>query len=113
MVDLDRLEDDLLDTLVWCEHRYPATRPLTLFAATQRTPVPGQLAVAIADTLRPVRTKLDGPIVEEARRCLQALGYSFEWHTGGDIDAFVEARSGSHSAHERLAVIVRFRELGL
>lgn len=75
--------------------------------------MPGQLAVAVADTLRPVATKLDGPIVDEARRCLTALGYSFRWDTGGDLDALVEARSGSHSAHERLAVIAKFQGLGL
>lgn len=113
MVDIEQLEDDLADTLVWCEHKHPHAKPLTLFAAAQYSDVPNLLAVAVVDTLRPVATKLDGPIVEDAKRCLVALGYSFAWQTGGSVDSLTEARSGSCSAHERIAVINKFQELGL
>lgn len=113
MADLDKLENDLADTLVWCEHKYPHAKPLSLFVAAQYSKAPNLLAVAIADTLRPVATKLDGPVVDEARRCLVALGYSFAWQTGGNIDSLTEARPCRRSAHEQMAVISKFRELGL
>ena len=113
MVDLDKLEDDLADTLVWCEHKYPHAKPLTLFVAAQYSEAPNLLAVAVADTLRPVATKLDGPLVEHAKRCLVALGYSFAWQTGGSIDSLTEARACPRSAHDRIAVIKKLQELGL
>lgn len=113
MVDLDKLEDDLADTLVWCEHKHPHAKPLSLFVAAQYSEAPNLLAVAVADTLRPVATKLDGPLVDDAKRCLVALGYSFAWQTGGNIDSLTEARPCLRSAHGRLAVIRKFRRLGL
>ncbi|WP_304951451.1 hypothetical protein [Sulfitobacter sp.] len=113
MVDLEQLADDLTDTLVWCEHKHPHAKPLTLFAATQYSDAPKLLAVAVVDTQRPVATKLDGPIVEDARRCLVALGYSFAWQAGGNIHSVTEVRTWPRSAHEQLAVIRKFQELGL
>lgn len=113
MVDLDKLENDLADTLVWCEHKHPHAKPLSLFVAAQYSQAPNLLAVAVADTLRPVATKLDGPLVDDAKRCLVALGYSFAWQTGGSIDSLTEARACPRSAHDRIAVIKKFQELGL
>lgn len=111
MIDEDKLEDDLVLVAAWCEYQFPHIENLKLFAAAQRAPVPYQLAVAVADTLS--MTKLDGPVVAEARRALQALGYSFSWIQNGDIDFIVQVSAKELSAHGRMQAIALFNGLGL
>jgi hypothetical protein len=111
MLDEDKLEDDLTHVAAWCEYQFPHIENLRLFAAAQKTPVPDQLAVAVADTLR--TTKLDGPVVAEARRALIALGYSFDWIKSGDIYFISQVSAQELSAHERMQAIALFTRLGL
>ncbi|MGR3315400.1 hypothetical protein [Roseovarius indicus] len=113
IIDEDRLEDDLLDVAIWCEYLHPHARPLTLFVATQSEPVPGQLVIAIADTLRGRGVQFESPVVRDARRAMVALGYSFEWNRGGDILGVVEATPaiGAFSHHERLEIVARIEEV--
>lgn len=111
-LDEDRLEDDLLDVAIWCEYMHPASRPLTLFVATQSDPVPGQLVIAIGDSLRGHGVQFQSPVVRDARRALRALGYSFAWDHSGDILAVIEARPATIalSQHERLTIIARIEQ---
>lgn len=111
MVDEDKLEGDLILTAAWCEYKFPHIAYLRLFAAVQRVPVAGQLAVAVADTL--TSTHLDGPVVGEATRALTVLGYSFAWNPGGDVDLLIQADASDLSAHERLMAVGLLRERGL
>ena len=111
MIDEDKLEDDLILVAAWCEYQFPHILNLTLFAAAQRVPVPDQLAVAIADTL--TTTKLHGPVVAEARRALEALGYSFAWKRNGDINFILQVSTRGMSHHARMHSIALFQGLGL
>lgn len=106
-----KLTDDLLDALAVCEYRHPGSAPLTLFCATQAQDDKELLAVVVADTLKPVATKIDGPIVRTARACMISAGYRFEWTQGGDILGFVEVRSEQLSNHRRSAALKRFRHI--
>lgn len=109
-LDEDRLEDDLLDVAIWCEYMHPGARPLTLFVATQSQPVPGQLVIAIGDSLRGRGVQFETPVVRDARRVMTALGYSFAWDHSGDIQAVIEANPAGISQHDRIAVVARIRE---
>ncbi len=111
MLDEDKLEDDLVLVAAWCEYQFPHIENLKLFAAAQKTLVPYQLSVAIAETLS--LTRLDGPVVAEARRALQALGYSFAWEQNGDIDFILQVSAQELSAHGRMQAIAQLHKLGL
>ena len=106
-----KLTDDLLDALAVCEYRHPRSAPIILFCATQAMSDDDLLAVVLADTLNPVATKLDGPIVRTARACMLSAGYRFEWAQGGEILGFVEVRSEQLSNHRRAAALRRFRHI--
>ena len=111
MLDEDKLEDDLVLVAAWCEYQFPHIQNLKLFAAAQQTNVPQQLAVAVADTLS--MTKIDGPVVAEARRALQALGYSFAWEQNGDIDFILQVSAQGLSAHGRMQALAQLHKLGM
>ena len=111
MIDEDKLEDDLVLVAAWCEYQFPHIKNLKLFAAAQQTNVPYQLAVAVADTLS--TTKIDGPVVAEARRALQALGYTFAWEQNGDIDFILQVSAQGFSAHGRMQAISQLHKLVL
>lgn len=113
IIDEDRLEDDLLDVAIWCEYLHPDAKPLTLFVATQSKPVPGQLVIAIADTLRGRGVQFESPVVRDARRAMVALGYSFAWDPAGDVFGVVEAfpLTAGISHHERLEIVARIEEI--
>ena len=111
MVDEEKLHDDLIDIAAWCQFKFPAEQISVLFVATQLTPEPDQLVIAVADML--TSAAFTGPIVTEARRGLEAMGYSFKWDDGGGIDTVFEVKIQRLSNHLKMEAVQRLQGLGL
>jgi len=112
-IDEERLKSDLLDVAVWCEYMHSDAGRLSLFVAIQSNPVPGQLVLAIADTLRGRGVQFESSVVRDAKRALSALCYSFDWSRNGDVFNVIEARpaTANLSHHKRLEIIARIEEV--
>lgn len=110
-MDEDRLTDDLVDTLVILEMRYPDASHMALFCAIQEGAAERQIAVIVADTDSRFATKLSGPVVDDACRCLAHAGYEIRWIQNASLEVCLDVRRRPISQHRRLMAVGRFLHL--
>lgn len=110
-MDEDRLTDDLVDTLVILEMRYPDLHDLALFCAIQDGAGENQIAIVVADTDGRFATKFTGPVVSDAYRCLNHAGYHIKWIENASLAVCLDVRPQPISQHRRLEAIGRFAHL--
>lgn len=108
-LDRQRLFADLRDVVCWCEHRHPEKSGLTLYIAVHVAAGPLELAALFVDagSVEIVR----GPILDDCRRALTALGYVMHWRLEHELDGVMECQSGRVPMHNRLAAIDRISKL--
>lgn len=101
---------DLNLTAAWCEYKFPKARPLVLFGAMYERSC-AQIAMIAAD-YQFILTR-DGPVVDEAYKCMATLGYKVGWEGIDPPDFAISASNHNQSHHHSLAAIAYFTSMGL
>lgn len=105
------LSHDLERVGAWCRHKHPDTPPHTLVAAAKIYEALGvAMDVSVAEIVRPFD---EAPIIETAVEALGAIGHftstaGARWTSPGIV-----VFAADLTAHERIAAVRFFRDLGL